>query len=100
MAYPWEFDEEIEQRLADNNPISGGRSVSRSGICGVGVRSEGASGLRRLFAVIFGRPTAARLSRCVSPYCNEVGRGRFPCVAACDVQGHSCRSRSRAIRHT
>jgi hypothetical protein len=32
MAYPWEFDEEIEQRLADNNPISGGRSVSRSDI--------------------------------------------------------------------
>jgi len=40
MAYPWEFDEEIEQRLADNNPISGGE-VRRSSIGGVGVRSEG-----------------------------------------------------------
>jgi len=58
MAYPWEFDEEIEQRLADNNPISGGW-VRRSSIGGAGVRSEGASGLRMLFAVIF-RPPRSR----------------------------------------
>ena len=33
MAYPWELDEEIEQRLADNNPISGGEVRRR--YCGV-----------------------------------------------------------------
>lgn len=27
MDYPWEFDEEIEQRLADNNPFREVRSV-------------------------------------------------------------------------
>ena len=63
MAYPWEFDEEIEQRLADNNPFRGGgiRQVGAV-FCGVSVRSEGASGLRRLFAVTF-RPRRSRPTR-------------------------------------
>ena len=45
--------------LADNNPISGGWVRGRSSIGGAGVRSEGAAGLRMLFAVIF-RPPRSR----------------------------------------